>query len=130
MTVRPSKTDRYGIEINNVPLNELAIALLEDEKKFQKNGKYFALYSGQYANRKLKQIAQALNIDHNIHFHVGRSTFASMYDQAGGNHRSLLEYMGLTKMETLMKYVQTNQEVISESIGKMNLTFSSASARV
>ena len=47
-----------------------------------------------------------------------------MYDQAGGNHRSLMEVMGLAKIETLAKYVQTNADVILESIEKMNSSFS------
>lgn len=121
MTLDPKKTKKYGTHIDSVPLNEMAMQLLAEEIKVAGN-KLFFKYTEQYGNRMLKKIAlhEKVAIDHSIHNHIGRSTFASLYDQAGGNHRSLMEYMGLTKMDTLMKYVQTNKEVIAEGIDKMN----------
>lgn len=120
MTITPQKTKKHGTSIEAVPLNSLAIALLEQEKNGSKGDKLFFAYTEQYSNRVLRKIASVLNLDRDIHHHIGRSTFASLYDQAGGNHRSLMELMGLTKMDTLMKYVHTNKEVIRDGIDKMN----------
>jgi integrase len=122
MSLDPKKTKRYGTNIDAVPLNQMALQLLREEKKFTGTGTLFFKFTEQYGNRTLKKIAvhEKVNIDQGVHNHIGRSTFASLYDQAGGNHRSLMEYMGLTKMETLMKYVHTNKDVISEGIDKMN----------
>ena len=124
ITLRPEKTTNHGIEIVDVPLNDMALVLLRDELPHQRAGSLFWKYTEANCNRRLKDIARKIKVDHHVHFHVGRSTFASLYDQAGGNHRSLMEVMGLAKIETLAKYVQTNADVISESIEKMNSSFS------
>lgn len=127
MTLDPRKTKRYATQIDAVPLNAMAIRFLEEEKDFTRCARIFFSPTEQYGNRVLKEIAKhdKVKLEHNIHNHIGRSTFASLYDQAGGNHRSLMEYMGLTKVETLMKYVQTNKEVIADGIEKMNSSLSS-----
>lgn len=122
MTIAPHKTKRFGTKVDDAPLNDLALALLNEEIRANDDHRLFQTYTEQYGNRTLKNIAKAISMDHQLSNHIGRSTFASLYDQSGGNHRSLMEYMGLTKMETLMKYVQTNKEVIQEGINKMNKT--------
>jgi integrase len=122
MTIKPSKTAKYGTKIEEAPLNQLALILLEEEKKESMDGRLFYRYAEQYSNRTLKQIAKNIDgFDHELNHHIGRSTFASLYDQAGGNHRSLMELLGLTKFETLMKYVHTNKEVIREGIDLLNV---------
>lgn len=122
MTLKPIKTERYGTKVINKPLNDLALVLLGDEIKEATDRRLFHRYNEQYSNDLLKKIAQkdAIGIKRRIYHHVGRATFASLYDQAGGNHRSLMEYMGLKKMNTLMRYVKTNEKVIADAIGKMN----------
>lgn len=124
MTVKPIKTERYGTKVINKPLNDLALILLGDEIKDATDRRLFHRYNEQYSNEILKAIAKndKVKINRRIYHHVGRATFASLYDQAGGNHRSLMEYMGLKRMNTLMRYVKTNEKVIAEAIRKMNET--------
>ena len=128
MTVKPVKTEKYGTKVINKPLNDLAIVLLGDEIKEATDRRLFHRYNEQYSNDLLKQIAKndKVGIDRRIYHHVGRATFASLYDQAGGNHRSLMEYMGLKKMNTLMRYVKTNEKVIADAISKMNNSLADA----
>ncbi|MBA4055281.1 MAG: hypothetical protein C0490_11255 [Marivirga sp.] len=99
-------------------MSDLALILLGDEVKESIDRRLFHRYNEQYSNELLKQIAKGIGITRRIYHHVGRSTFASLYDQAGGNHRSLMEYMGLKKMNTLMRYVKTNEKVIADAISK------------
>lgn len=124
MSLKPLKTGKYGTKVINKPLNDLALVLLGDEISERTDRRLFHRYNEQYSNELLKQIAKSININRRIYHHVGRATFASLYDQAGGNHRSLMEYMGLKKMNTLMRYVKTNEKVIADAIGKMNESMS------
>ena len=130
MTITPHKTERFGTAIKSVPLNDVARFLLDDEIEYvrskQKTAdkliKIFRQYSSQYCNRVLKEIANKYGIKHNLHLHVGRYTFASIADQAGANHTSLMKLMGIIKRATLDKYVKTNPVAIAKDVEKLNLT--------
>ena len=120
MTLVPHKTRQYGTKINAVPLNDMARILLDDELLDNPSDKVFDRFSDQYANRVLKNIALKFDMDLNLHHHVARYTFASLMDQAGANHTSLMKFMGLKKRGTLEKYVKTNKKVMEQDVDKMN----------
>jgi hypothetical protein len=120
MTITPGKTQQYGTLIDDVPLNDVARMLLDHEILDNPKQKIFDRFSDQHSNRVLKTIARKLGIDANLHHHVGRYTYASIMDQAGANHTSLLKLMGLRKRSTLEKYVKTNKKVMKEDVDKMN----------
>lgn len=117
------KTCRYGTIVFKVPLTEIAKQLLREavDTHGAENEILFGL-SAAYANRILKTISQEAVLAKPLHFHVGRSTFASLYDQAGGNHRALMELIGNSTINTLMTHVQTNSEVIAKAVEKMNIS--------
>jgi integrase len=119
MSLTPEKTERYGTKINKAPLNAMAIIMLRDEMN---NSGYqlFNKYSEGYGNLMLKQICKDINIDHEVHYHIARSTFASLYDQAGGNTRTLMKFMGIRQLKTVMRYIQTNKKVMADDIKKLN----------
>lgn len=120
MTIVPQKTERYGTKIDSVPLNDVARMLLDDELDDNPKGTVFNRFVDQYANRVLKNIAAKFAIDVNLHHHVARYTFASLMDQAGANHTSLMKFMGLKKRNTLEKYVKTDKKVMNSDLAKMN----------
>jgi integrase/recombinase XerD len=129
MSITPHKTERYGTKIKDVPLNDIARMLLEDEivevrqartKGNKETLRIFERYSDQYCNRMLKRVATKLKLTVNLHMHVARYTFGSLMDQAGANHTAMMKYMGLKKRDTLEKYVKTNSGIISEGVSKMN----------
>lgn len=120
MSLTPEKTEKYGTKITEVPLNDVAKLMLEDEIIDNPGPKVFNRYKEQSSNRLLKRIARKAKLKINLHHHVARYTFGSLMDQAGGNHTALMKYMGLTKRETLEKYVKTNKKVITADIEKMN----------
>jgi integrase len=120
MTITPHKTKKYGTKLDAVPLNDLARMLLDDELNDNPTGRVFDRFSNQYSNRVLKNIAAKFDLDINLHHHVARYTFASIMDQAGANHTSLMKFMGLKKRNTLEKYVKTNRKVMEQDLEKMN----------
>jgi integrase/recombinase XerD len=121
MSITPKKTEKYGSKIVSVPLNDIARMMLDDELHDRTESlKIFDRYCDQSANRLLKRIAAKAGISVNLHNHVARYTFASLYDQAGGNHTSLMKYMGIAKRETLNKYVKNSDKVLQADIEKMN----------
>ncbi|MCZ8021229.1 MAG: tyrosine-type recombinase/integrase [Cyclobacteriaceae bacterium] len=120
MTITPHKTKRYGTKLDAIPLNDLARMLLDDELNDNPTGRVFDRFSDQYSNRVLKNIAAKFGLDINLHHHVARYTFASIMDQAGANHTSLMKFMGLKKRNTLEKYVKTNRKVMEQDLEKMN----------
>lgn len=120
MSLTPHKTEKYSTNVESVPLNEMAIEMLKDELADNKSPFLFNRYCDQFSNRILKRIAKKVGLNHRLHHHVARSTFASLWDQAGGNHTALMKYMGLRKRETLNKYVHTNQKRIALDVEKLN----------
>lgn len=120
MSVTPKKTEAHGTTVESVPLNDVAIQMLDDERADCKGQKLFSRFTSQYSNRILKRIQKKADIQTKIHHHVARYTFASLMDQAGANHTGLMAYMGLKKRDTLNKYVKTNKKIISQDIGKLN----------
>lgn len=119
MSITPHKTERYGTQIKAVPLNDVARIMLDDELNENPNG-LFNRFTDQYSNRTLKECARLAGVEVKLHNHIARYTFASLYDQAGGNHTSLMRYMGLRKRDTLEKYVKTNKGVMQKDIARMN----------
>jgi integrase len=128
MSITPHKTERFGTTIKSVPLNDIAKMMIEDEiadvrkERIKRDTllRIFERYGDQACNRLLKRIANKAKIDLNLHNHVGRYTYASLLDQAGANHTSMMKLMGIRKRETLEKYVKTNKGVMAADIEKMN----------
>ncbi len=123
MSLSIFKLRKYQRELSEVPLSDLANELLEDEIKFNDSKLLFNNYTEQFSNRILKEIAAHLEIDKRLHHHVGRVTFASFYNASGGNIRRLMEYMGLSKISTVEKYLRVDKEGMQEDIDKLNEMF-------
>lgn len=136
MSLRPHKTERFGTLIKDVPLNEFALQLLEDEIEFVKQQstltpylkiqrqaspkRIFESYVDQSCNKILKRIARKTGIEINLHMHVARYTFGSLMDESGANHTALMKMMGIKKRDTLEKYVKTNRKRIVEDVARFN----------
>lgn len=145
MSITPHKTETYGTKIKDVALTEIAVMLLEDEMKFiniQRSGtpflktmhnkslsRIFEAYTDQACNRLLKRIAKKLELDVNLHMHVGRYTYGSLMDEAGANHTALMKQMGIRKRDTLNKYVKTNEKRISGNVEQFNKMVSDSSIK-
>lgn len=115
------KTRKYGKEIQ-IPLLNRAIDLMHDSLRENRCAFVFWNYSEQFANRKLKEIAKKdeVNIKKNLHHHVGRETFGTLFTEAGGSVEELMYYFDHTKITTTMKYVHVKRERVKKRIDQMN----------
>lgn len=145
MSITPHKTETYGTRIKDIPLSDVAKALLQDEINFvrqQKSDKpylkiqrmkdtsrIFEAYKDQSCNRILKRIARKMKLDHKLHMHVGRFTYGSLMDEAGANHTALMKQMGIRKRETLNKYVKTNAKRIEDNVDRFNKLVANSNAK-
>jgi len=121
MSLKPYKTRRFDKNLTSLPLNTLAQELLQDEIIERRHpDKLFHEPSDQYSNKALKEIAEIAKLHRRLHHHVGRSTFATLYEEAGGSESRLMEYMGLSKRETLSKYLHINYSGIKKDIDNLD----------
>jgi site-specific recombinase XerD len=77
-------------------------------KKLLKNadGRLFNGISNQHTNSDLKMIANAAGINKTLTFHVGRKSFGTNLAAECGNLFTVMGYLGVSKPETAMIYVQ------------------------
>lgn len=118
---KPWKNRRYGQELE-IPLLNRAIDLVNDSLRENKCEFVFWNYTEQFANRKLKEIAQLeeVQISKKLHHHVARETFGTLFTEAGGSVEELQYYFGHSKITTTMKYVHVNKERLRKRISKLN----------
>jgi site-specific recombinase XerD len=93
---------------------------VKDSLLENKCGSVFYNYTEQYANRTLKKIAKKVKIKKNLHHHVGRETFGTLFTEAGGTVEELQWYFGHSKITTTMKYVHVNKDRLRKRISKLN----------
>jgi len=121
MSITPRKTERYGTLIKSVPLNDIAMQMLQDEiADNPEETKIFDRYTEQYSNGLLKVIAVKVGLNKRLHHHVARYTYGSLSDEAGANHTALMKQMGIKKRDTLAKYVKTNAQRIAANVDQLN----------
>ncbi|WP_168194020.1 site-specific integrase [Pontibacter sp. SGAir0037] len=105
----PQKTIEYDRRIE-IPLTEMAMSLIEDALAEGGNGEYiFKLYSYVLHSRYLKEAATKLGLNINMHFHVSRETFGTLYLELGGSLEVLQKLMGHSIITTTMHYVHVSQ---------------------
>jgi len=61
--------------------------------------------SDQKFNKQLKLVSEIMEIQINLTTHVARHTFATLYLRRGGQIQELQRLMGLSSIDTVMKYV-------------------------
>lgn len=86
-----------------IPLHDFAKLLVINSPKEEKV--FNDLPTEQKINRRLKLIAEKLNIPKGISFHYSRHTFATRFLAAGGAIEILQEIMGHESIKTTMIYV-------------------------
>lgn len=122
LAIFPKKGQRFGkivyIDLSEQSakyLNDIIINLAlyrEGTKKYNKVG-----VTEQYGNRRLKVIADKLDIKKVLTYHVGRHTFATNFLRAGGRVEYLKDILGHSSLEMTMRYVHI---VNSEKKASMN----------
>jgi site-specific recombinase XerD len=73
-------------------------------------GKILQVPSNQKYNKGLKVMADVAGIQKPLTSHVGRHTFGALMIAGGVSVVSLMEMMGLTKIDTAMIYIHSSLE--------------------
>lgn len=113
---RPQKTKNMEVK---VPIHPLANDLINDELEAVGRAKLFRSQSDQYCNRLLKEVAKKAKIHTNLHYHVGRETFATHFIAAGGDSMILKDLLGHTNIVTTSRYVKKNDEALQRGLEVM-----------
>jgi integrase len=99
-----------------VMLLDGALQIIERYKPFRKGNYLFDFLSNQHANRKLKQIAKACNIEKHLVFHSSRHTFGTLALVKGMPIESVSKILGHTKITTTQIYAKITTEKLEHDI--------------
>lgn len=113
---RPQKTKNMEVKL---PVHPFALKLIDDEINHSGRAKMFRSISDQYCNRLLKEVAKKAGIKTNLHYHVGRETFATHFISSGGDSMILKDLLGHTNIITTSKYVKKNDEALQRGLEVM-----------
>ena len=72
--------------------------------------------TGEYMNRKMKEISKVCRIKKNLTMHVGRHSFATNYVRMGGNETDLQNILGHSSSEMTKVYVNITYEESARNI--------------
>jgi integrase len=104
-----------------IPILNKASSILEkyvNHQKLSQNNSFLPLYSNQKTNQYLKDIANELEIQKNLTFHVARHTFATLITLSNGVPiETVSKLLGHTKLTTTQIYARVLDDKISKDMG-------------
>lgn len=104
-----------------IPLNKEAKRIVaKNLKKRKERETVFRIVSNQKTNYILKEIAIMAGVDKNISFHLSRHTFGTILGK-NQNAFTIMKLMGHKKISTSAIYVNTNVDVLKETM--QNVSF-------
>ncbi|WP_245318709.1 tyrosine-type recombinase/integrase [Hymenobacter elongatus] len=110
LTFQIQKTYEKKLEEMMLPLTKEAISYLKDAHR-EEGLVVFYNYTDQFSNRALKAIGWTLEIETDMHHHIGRETFATEFVRRGGSIAVFQRLIDHTKIETTMKYVHVDNDM-------------------
>jgi len=108
------------VRVVKVPLAELALLMIDRNSRF---GLVFKRKTPLVINRNLKTIMKVAGIEKHITFHCSRHTFATLYYRQSRDIVSMMDIMGITKVDTAMIYVHLVEAEKYEGLHKLNDSF-------
>lgn len=101
-----------------IPVLPKAQQILDDyNEKMKYSDLLLPVYSNQKTNKYLKEIANALNINKKLTFHVARHTFATTVTLSNGVPiETVSKLLGHTKLSTTQIYARVVEQKVSEDI--------------
>lgn len=115
----PHKTQKNN-EILKIPLNKMARELYDDAVESSLKDQIFNNFSEQYANRTLKEIGEKNGITKNLHWHVGRHTFISIYYAKTKDLIAAQEFAGHKNIRQTRIYTHLNPSEIKDRMKPMD----------
>lgn len=101
-------------KFQRVPINKTA------QKFIYSNPVFSEIYTNEYFNRELKNIAKICGIRKIISFHVSRHTFATNFLVCGGRVEHLQKLLGHYKIEETMIYVHIVENLTNLQVFDMD----------
>ncbi len=118
----PYKTRKQNY-LHKVPLNKMARKLFDDAADCAMRPQVFYSFSEPYSNRTLKDIAGLVGIDKNLHWHIARHTFISLYYSKTKDLLMTKEFAGHKSVAQTMIYTHQNPAEIKEKMKPMDDIF-------
>lgn len=109
--ITPFKTRRVNQETVIIPLGAKAMWLLERVEKRPRCPYVFDIISEQKTNQYLKEIADMVGIKKNLHFHVARHTFATLFLEATNDLATLQKLLGHSNIQQTMVYAHVSDQL-------------------
>lgn len=115
----PMKTRLKTGKRVRIPLSSFAKELWADAVKEHGHGYLFREITEQAGNRCLKRIAKKLGITTNIHNHVSRHTWTTLFLNAGGSLRTAQAILAHESVRTTEVYDHMNYQQVVKELDKM-----------
>ena len=112
----PKKIKNVNNAVTTIPLCKAAKRLIKDAGKYKVSGRIFETYSDQKTNEYIKDVARYLGINKDLHFHVARHTFATLFLEKTGDLASLQKLLGHASIIQTMVYVHVSETKKREQI--------------
>jgi len=119
LQLRPIKTSRTSGDILRVPLSDEALHILSGMKKSAVSSRVFYNLPGICTiNNSLKKWAKKAEISKNLHFHVGRHTFATLSLTYGIDIYTVSKLLGHTRIDSTQIYAKVIDEKKRQEVQK------------
>lgn len=115
----PQKTAKKTGKRVKIPLSKFAMIFWNDALREKGDGMLFNDFEPQHSNRVLKKIAEKLDIKVNIHNHVSRHTFTTLFLNNGGSLRAAQRILAHASVQTTEKYDHMNYHQLVKELDKM-----------
>ncbi len=83
-------------------------------------GRIFTSIFNARANEELKVFANEAKIKKNLTFHMGRHTFGTHLARVLKDPYTLMNFMGLRKLDTAMIYIHADRDIMNDKIDSIN----------
>jgi len=109
IVLRPQKLRNITDELQKIPLCLSAKKLIVDAGKQKVKGRIFDTFCDPVTNRYLKKIAAYVGIEKNLHFHISRHTFATLFLEKTSDLATLQKLLGHANITQTMIYAHVSE---------------------
>jgi integrase len=120
IVIVPKKLKNTNNQAVVIPLSQPALKLIADAGPNKTAGKIFTMYSDQKTNVHLKSAAKLVGIEQDIHFHMSRHTFATLFLEETNDLATLQKLLGHSSITQTMVYAHVSENKKREQIKVFN----------
>ncbi|MCX6234629.1 MAG: site-specific integrase [Bacteroidetes bacterium] len=109
IVIVPHKLKNVNNEAITIPLSKSALKLISDEGPHKISGKIFSTFYDQKTNIHLKTAAKLIGIKKDLHFHMARHTFATLFLEKTNDLTTLQKLLGHSSITQTMVYAHISE---------------------